>query len=69
MDNLFRTLYQYFLPKKINFQKEVFFNEEQLKAFIQSNELLKIFESKNKLSKDLRDKIQSQFDTLLMKFF
>jgi len=69
LDNLFRTLYQYFLPKKINFQKEVFFNEEQLKAFIQSNELLKIFESKKKLSKDFRDKIESQLDKLLMKFF
>ena len=69
LDNIFKVLYEYFLPKKINFQKELFLDEEKLKVFIESNELLKIFESKNKLSKDLRNKIESQFDTLLMKSF
>ena len=69
LDNLFKVLYDYFLPKKIDFQKEIFFDEKQLKIFIENNELLKVFESKNKLSQDLRDKIKSQFDKFFMKLF
>ena len=69
LDNLFKALYEYFLPKKIDYQREIFFDEEKLKVFINNNDLLKVFESKNKLSKDLRDKIQSQFDNFFMKLF
>ena len=69
LDNLFKVLYDYFLPKHIDYQKELFFDEERLKIFIQKNELLQVFESKNKLSKDLRDKIESQFQKMLMKIF
>ena len=69
LDNLFKVLHEYFLPKKIDFQKEIFFDEENLKIFIQNNELLKIFESKNKLVKDFRSKIESQLNQLLMKIF
>ena len=67
LDNLFKVLYEYFLPKKINFQKEKYFNEEQLKILIKNNELLRILESKNALSKDLKNKIESKFQNMIMK--
>ena len=69
LDNLFKKLYEYFLPKRITYEKKIFFDKEKLDGFIQDNELLKIFESKNKLSKDFKEKIQDQFNKFLMKTF
>ena len=68
LDNLFKKLYEYFEDKIINYQKELYYNEETLKIFIKDNELLKIFESKQKLSNDLRDKIKNEFEKFLYNF-
>ena len=69
LDNLFHILYDYFFEKKIDYQKEIYFDEEKLKIFINNNELLKIFESKQKLSNDLRNKIKIELEKFLMNLF
>ena len=69
LDNLFKKLYEYFLDKKINFEKEIFFNDKKLKEFIKNNELLQIFESKKKLMDDFKNKIQIEFESIIMKIF
>ena len=69
LDELFKELYEYFLPKKIDYGQNLFLDEEKLNAFIQNNELLKIFESKRKLSEDLKIKIKIEIEKVLMKLF
>ena len=72
LDELFKELYKlynYFLPKKINYDKKYFFDEKKLNEIIAENELLKIFQSKGKLIEDLRLKIKIEFDKALMKLF
>ena len=69
LDNLFKKLYEYFLDKKINFEKEIFFNDKKLKEFIKNNELLQIFESKKKLMDDFKIKIQIEAEKFIMKIF
>jgi len=69
LDEVFEELYGYFLPKRIDYEKKLFLDEEKLNAFIQNNELLKIFESKRKLSEDLKIKIKIEIEKVLMKFF
>ena len=69
LDNLFKKLYEYFLDKKINFEKEIFFDDKKLIEFIKNNELLQIFESKKKLMDDFKNKIQIEFESIIMKIF
>ena len=69
LDQLFEELYKYFKPKKIDYGKQLFLDEERLNLFIKNNELLTIFESKRKLSDDLKIKIKIEIDKILMKLF
>ena len=69
LDKIFKVLYDYFLPKKINLQKEIFLDEEKLKDYIKENELLKVFESQNKSSQNFKSILEEQFDRLIMKMF
>ena len=69
LDILFKKLYEYFLDKKINFEKEIFFDDEKLKEFIKNNELLQIFESKKKLMNDFKNKIQIEAEKFILKIF
>ena len=69
LDNLFKILYEYFEKKKINYDKKLYLDESKLNELIKSNELLKVFESKNKLCQDFKDKIQKEIDSFLMTLF
>ena len=69
LDNLFKILYEYFEKKRINYDKKIFLDEPKLNEFIENNELLKVFESKNKLCKDFKDKIQKEIGNFLMTLF
>ena len=69
LDDLFKKLYEYFLDKKINFEKEIFFDDKKLIEFIKNNELLQIFESKKKLMDDFKNKIQIELEKYIMKIF
>jgi hypothetical protein len=69
LDNLFKILYEYFRPKKINFDKKLYLDEKKLNEFIENNELLKVFQSKNELCKDFKDKIQKEICKFLLTLF
>jgi len=69
LDNLFKKLHEYFKDKKINLKKETYFDDAKLKEFIENNELLKIFESKKKLSEDFRNKIGIEVEKFMMEIF
>ena len=69
LDNLFKILYEYFKEKKINYDKKLFLDEQKLNKFIENNELLKVFESKNKLCRDFKGKLQKEIGEFLLKLF
>lgn len=69
LDNLFKILYEYFEKKKINYDKKLYLDEPKLNEFIKNNELLKVFESKNKLCQDFKDKIQKEIGNFFMTLF
>lgn len=69
LDNLFKILHEYFKDKEIKLKKEIYFDDEKLKYFIEKNELLKIFESKKKLSDAFRKKIEIEVEKFMMKIF
>ena len=67
LDNLFRILYEYFSTKKININKEIFFDEKKIQEYIKNNELLKGIQPVIKSSQEFKNELTNIFKNLYRK--
>ena len=70
LDKLFKSLYDYFNPKKIkNYEKQLTQDEKGIQQIIDNNELMKIFKSKKEFLKGLRERMEDDIYILIIKYY
>ena len=70
LDKLFKSLYDYFYPKKINnYEKLLTQDDIGIQQIIDNNELMKIFKSKKEFLKGIRERMEDDIYVLIIKYY